>query len=185
MTRDAFVAQIEAALERSQSVNDAIAAMQSTRPVYIAVQAYARLAVAPQGHPTDPQPFGAVAAQEWIAANGTALTVRAWESLSTLTSAFFDNMAAAQQPDGAWLSTTASDSIELRGYDELVLLHAITSFAVRTGRRDLRLAIEANARSFTCANFNPITPRPSRGQCTPCRCDPQRNRWPSSCCMRP
>ena len=63
---------------------------------------------------------------DWTAARGQAAAQAAWcalslaavdkllDPLTKITDAFFEQMAAAQQPTGAWLATSSADNIETR-----------------------------------------------------------------------
>ncbi len=62
-----------------------------------------------------------------------------------LASDFFGRLTAAQQPNGAFLSTRPSDNPETHAYHELAILHAAASYAVQSEDRTLATAVARNA----------------------------------------
>jgi hypothetical protein len=75
----------------------------------------------------------AVAASVWNAlslfAAGSVFDQRRWIDIATNT---FGRLSGGQQHGGAFLRTTASDNPETRWYNELVILHAATSYAAQS-----------------------------------------------------
>jgi hypothetical protein len=68
----------------------------------------------------------------------------AWSALASdgpQTTAFFQASAQGQQSSGALLQSDPSQNPETVWYNELVLLHALAAYAVRTGRSDLQPAV--------------------------------------------
>jgi uncharacterized protein YbaR (Trm112 family) len=93
------------------------------------------------------------------ASGGAAATEAAWNALALhVASALynqpfwratarqtFHRFAAAQQPAGPFLRATASDNPETHWYHELVLLHAVATFAAHTNDTHLAGAAARNA----------------------------------------
>ncbi|MCC7351789.1 MAG: hypothetical protein IT446_14610 [Phycisphaerales bacterium] len=57
----------------------------------------------------------------------------------------FDQLVARQQPEGSFLYATPSDSPDMRWYYELVLLHALCSYAAQSGDKAAATAVRRNA----------------------------------------
>jgi hypothetical protein len=73
--------------------------------------------------------------REWA-----ALALEGSDSVSA-----FQRLAAHQQPSGALLKADPSQNPEALWYDELVLLHALTAYAVRTGSAEIQTPLRAAA----------------------------------------
>ena len=142
-----------------------------TRPVYAALLVYAWLRAAERGG------FPAELIRPWcemlefnlaklspatdaagIAWNALALRVAAeplgradWRKLASET---FGRFARAQQADGALLAPAPGINPETRWYDELVLLHAMRSYAVETGDPEIAAAVR-RAAEFNMMEMQP------------------------------
>jgi hypothetical protein len=102
------------------------------------------------------------------AINGAEITKLAWEALAmqlaaglfiepmwTIASAnAFATICQAQQRDGAFLKTSSSDNPETHWYHELVILHAMTSFAVHS-RNDIAMQSAARNAEFHLRQTQP------------------------------
>jgi len=90
-------------------------------------------------------------------ATGQVLDRPAWSAKAC---DLFRRIAAGQTPGGAFRAQSAADNLESFWYDELVILHAITSFCVRwPGLIDL--SVIARAADF---HFNEIQPDHATGE---------------------
>ncbi len=98
------------------------------------------------------------------ASRGSALAESAWTALALhvagrvfirdawtdLASDFFGRLGLGQRESGAFLESTAGDSTETVGYDELCLLHAAADYAVQAEDRAVAAAV-ARATRFHLA----------------------------------
>jgi hypothetical protein len=77
------------------------------------------------------------------------------EPMWTIASAnAFATICQAQQRDGAFLKTSSSDNPETHWYHELVILHAMTSFAVHS-RNDIAMQSAARNAEFHLRQTQP------------------------------
>jgi hypothetical protein len=104
---------------------------------------------APPANPSAPLSAASGALATAAAWNARALHVAqsvyhndAWCRLAAST---FEQFARRQLPDGQFLFATSSDNPETRWYHELVILHALASFAIQTGNATLMTAAARNA----------------------------------------
>ncbi len=104
--------------------------------------------------------LAALAADDRLpASDGAVITGAVWSALAVFVAGeIFDQaewrdagrdallgVCRRQQGSGAFLQTTAGDNPETFWYHELILLHAVSSFAVRSGDRVALLASERSA----------------------------------------
>ena len=84
------------------------------------------------------------------ASSGARLSTAVWTALALHSAdnpahATFASVERAQQPDGSFLHATANDNPETNWYHELVILHAICTFAVLTENPGMRSAADRAA----------------------------------------
>ena len=95
--------------------------------------------------PTAPLPAASGAAASAAAWNALALHVAGDDSWRGLAATTFDAFARRQLPSGQFLAASHSDNPETHWYHELVILHAVASFAIQTGGANLLAAAARNA----------------------------------------
>ena len=104
--------------------------VDSRRPADRAVAAYW------SAQPSAGEPVPTVPARI-SAGDGERIAVGAWNALTRGDASLFDQVAAAQQSSGAYFQVERSDNLETLWYWELVLLHALAAYAIRTGSSPL------------------------------------------------
>jgi hypothetical protein len=140
---------VYAALQALTMTPDAPPRWQAGLRPWIESLASDRLQFAPPANPNAPLPAASGALATAAAWNALALHIAqpvyhhdAWRRLAAGT---FNEFARRQLPDGQFLFASPSDNPETHWYHELVILHALASFAIQTSNASLLAAAARNA----------------------------------------